>query len=217
MKKKITSILLAITISIFATSSLANAIYSWKDKNGTTVFSSTKPTNSKIKYKTMDIGQPTIVKAPKVNKIEEQDNSKYAKALSQERSQQTQQQELSKQQAQQRGSSRAVNITITQPSNGEGVFNHAPIIAIKTNPALTAQDKPVFKINGAEMSAKFDEQENSWVIPRPEPGENSVLIAGMTSTGDPIVMVKPSIFYLHNGWLAESQNDKKSNPLYSNI
>ncbi|AJC49444.1 DUF4124 domain-containing protein [Allofrancisella guangzhouensis] len=190
-------------IIITLTNTLAQAeteVYSWRAENGNVVFSETKPSED-IDYKIINVGQPTVVdtkspedsKGDEVVKIEQNDIQKLNNSQLAEENKQVLKENQND-----------LDIQVTSPADEANIFTKETYIPIKTNPALTANDKPTFIVNGNSVSASFEN--GYWQIARPTPGKNEIIISGQTADGRNINQVTDSVFYIKNGWLQQSKN-----------
>ncbi|AEI35650.1 MULTISPECIES: DUF4124 domain-containing protein [Francisella] len=177
-------------------------IYSWRSESGTVVFSEEKPSDG-TDYKIIEVGQPTVVdtKATKdINsskpvKINQNDISKLNNSSLAEKNKEVLEEN------QQSGN---LSVQITSPANDANIFTKEDKLAISTNPAIAADDKPTFIINGTVMPATFED--GQWKIARPTPGENRLSIAGQTANGSEIKSTNEVTFYIKNGWLQQAKN-----------
>ncbi|QIV94047.1 DUF4124 domain-containing protein [Allofrancisella frigidaquae] len=190
-------------IIIALTNILAQAeteVYSWRAENGNLVFSETKPPED-VEYKIINVGSPTVVdtKSP-----EEPESSEVVK-IKQGDIQKLDDSQLAKKNKQALKENQSdLDIQVTSPGNDANIFTKEEYIPIKTTPALTANDKPLFTINGNVIAASFEDE--TWQIPRPDPGKNELIISGHTADGRNINQASISVFYIKNGWLQQSKN-----------
>jgi len=148
---KISTIFLSFGIFSY---SIANEVYSWKDKKGTTVFSSTKPNDLSIKYKVMNLGEPTIMSSPKINTTEQQDNKEYAAQVVKDH-QEHQQIYIPQSAEHNQGAYQAAGVqSVSMPGSGDtfgGNGNNASI----TQPSESGSTSPLSSISDA-MSGGSD-------------------------------------------------------------
>ncbi|AJI54289.1 DUF4124 domain-containing protein [Francisella philomiragia] len=177
-------------------------IYSWRSENGNVVFSEEKPSDG-TDYKIIEVGQPTVVDTKasqdmisnqpveiKQSDISKLNNSSLA--------------EKNKEVLDENQGTGDLNVQITSPANDANIFTKEDKLAVSTNPAISADDKPTFIVNGTVMPATFED--GQWKIARPTPGENKLTIAGQTSAGNEIKSTNEVTFYIKNGWLQQSKN-----------
>lgn len=75
-------------------------------------------------------------------------------------------------------SNETLNVRIISPANGENRFVHNEKLAIVLDPTLTAEDHPIFLVNGIPYPAHFEN--GIWKINRPNPGPVSIAVRGST-------------------------------------
>ncbi|WP_150468131.1 DUF4124 domain-containing protein [Francisella sp. SYW-9] len=182
-------------------------VYSWRSETGNVVFSETKPSGD-IDYKVIEVGKPTVINpegkqniskvatAKKVN-INQSDIQKLSNSTLAEKNMQTLGNE---------NQNSDLDVKIISPKQDANIFTKEEHIPIVTTPAISADDKPIFMANGATIPATFEN--GQWQIPRPTPGQIELSIAGQTSNGMNIHSVNEVTFFVRNGWLAQSQNNK---------
>lgn len=202
MKKIIISFFTAL---IFSSFSYADPVYSWVSEDGTTVFSEKKPP-ANIEYREVEVSKPTVVDVPQQaskianpnteNQNVEIDQSKLSKL---ENSPQAKQQNETLQKEFNR-----YPITITSPSEGQGIFSKEDVIEVKTNPVLSKDDKPQFIIDGDIVPAKY--ADGKWTIARPIPGEHKLSVGGQTKDGKNINSTNNVSFNVFTGWITQSKN-----------
>ncbi|AJI74690.1 hypothetical protein BZ13_900 [Francisella philomiragia subsp. philomiragia ATCC 25015] len=200
-------IILLYVISCSTFISLAQAanptIYSWRSENGNVVFSEEKPSDD-TDYKIIEVGQPTVVDTKASQdmisnqpvKIKQSDISKLNNSSLAEKNKEV----LDENQ----GTTGDLSVQITSPANDANIFTKEDKLAISTNPAISADDKPTFIVNGTVMPATFEDDQ--WKIARPTPGENKLTIAGQTAAGNQIKSTNEVTFYIKNGWLQQAKN-----------
>ena len=180
-------------------------IYSWRAENGNVVFSETKPSGD-IDYKVVSVNKPTVIdtKTPQNSadgkhvKIEQSDIEKLENSkLANENKQVLDEAQGS-----------TYEVTITSPSEDENKFTKEQEIPITTSPSLSADDKPVFMVNGSSVPSKFED--GGWKIPRPNPGENKISVAGTTANGKEIQSSNTATLRIFNGTIKQMQNTGNS-------
>jgi len=177
-------------------------IYSWRAENGNMVFSENKPT-SDIDYKVVSVGKPTVVdtKTPQKSadgkdvKIDQSDIEKLANSKLADENKEV----LEKAQS-------ILEVTITSPveDNGSNKFSKEGKIEILTSPKLSADDKPVFKLDGTASPSQYEG--GHWIIPRPTPGEKSITISGTTADGKEIKSINKGVIRVFNGTIKQMKN-----------
>lgn len=198
---KINKILITLTMASSYSIVLADSqqVYSWRSENGNVVFSEEKPADN-VDYKTINVGKPTVVdtkaskKSTKDIEIGQSDIEKLANSKLAENNKQ----ELDSAQSQ------ILEVTITSPSETENKFSKEEQIPITTDPAITADDHPEFLVNGSKVPGNF--QNGSWTIPRPEPGQNKITVAGTTAGGQQIKSTNEATLGIFNGTIQQMKN-----------
>ena len=188
-------------------------VYSWQSNDGNTTFSETPPTNG-TEYEIIYISKPTVIdtQISQENKnikdkatvnIKQSDIDKLNKLKLTADSQQASTKE-----------NNILNIQILYPVNQSNIFSKEQKIIIKTKPALTSEDKPIFKINDKIVPSEFIK--DYWEISRPAAGENELSISGETKNGQQIISTNTPKFFIHNGSLQQSINTgHKNKAVYS--
>jgi hypothetical protein len=199
-------ILMLVITSSFSIAQTDNpTIYSWRAENGNMVFSETKP-SSDIDFKVVSVGKPTVIdtKAPQKStdgkdvKIEQSDIEKLANSKLAEENKQ----------ALEEAQGSTYEVTITSPSESENKFTKEEEIAIITNPTISGSDKPIFMINGSSVPGKY--KNGKWLIPRPNPGENNISVAGVTEDGKDIHSSNTATLRIFNGTVLQMKNTGNS-------
>lgn len=168
IKNTIILSLLTIFIPVCYADSSDN-IYTWRSGNGTVTFSQSAPMFDQ-EYEKVGVHLKNEVhqKSP----VEEQLNSiKQNNLHKDEKTQQDQN-------TQQQNEDEIVRVKIISPARGENRFIHNEKLSIILEPTLTANDYPIFIMNGIPHPALF--QTGAWKINRPNPGPASIIVRGRT-------------------------------------
>ncbi|WP_162902330.1 DUF4124 domain-containing protein [Facilibium subflavum] len=142
-------------------------IYQWQDKQGNVVISNTPPEENDESVREINIEEANIIptdkdKQPAVRKTNTPSIKKTTSKTP----------------------PLSLNIMITNPKNPTYIHNFSPLIPLTTTPPPLSKDADVFlSINTKTQKAVY--QNNTWNIPRPNPGENHIYIYGKTAENEP--------------------------------
>jgi len=144
-------------------------VYTWRSPNGTMVFSQSAPVfdeeyerigvhhNNQVEQKSPVQEQLSSLKQNK-NYIPDQPKANNKK--------------------QQQGQNKVQKVRIISPAPGENRFVHNEKLSIILEPTLTAEDHPIFIMNGIPHPAHYEN--GVWKINRPNPGPVSISVRGRT-------------------------------------
>ncbi|AJI52929.1 DUF4124 domain-containing protein [Francisella philomiragia] len=159
-------------------------VYTWRDSKGNVVFSQTAPIFDQEYEKVGVVHKNQIQqKSPVEQQLASlKQNNLY---LGAHNTQQDTQQQNGR-------NSEVIKVKIISPANGENRFVHNEKLPIILEPALTAEDHPIFIINGIPYPAHF--QNGVWKINRPNPGPVTISVRGSTKDHK-IITSSDSEFY----------------------
>ncbi|QWU99008.1 DUF4124 domain-containing protein [Francisella salimarina] len=161
-------ILLALTNSILYASE-DDFVYTWKAPNGTVVFSQATPVFDQ-EYEKVGVTHKNQIhqKSPVEQQLASlKQNNLY---LNSDHTQTDSQAQTNK--------SGTVKVKVISPANGENRFVHNEKLPIVLEPTLTAEDHPIFVVNGIPYPAHFEN--GVWKINRPNPGPVTISVRGST-------------------------------------
>ncbi|WP_150465327.1 DUF4124 domain-containing protein [Francisella sp. SYW-2] len=161
-------ILLALTNSILYASE-DDFVYTWKAPNGTVVFSQATPVFDQ-EYEKVGVTHKNQIhqKSPVEQQLASlKQNNLY---LNSDDTQTDSQAQTNK--------SGTVKVKVISPANGENRFVHNEKLPIVLEPTLTAEDHPIFVVNGIPYPAHFEN--GVWKINRPNPGPVTISVRGST-------------------------------------
>ncbi|AIT09926.1 hypothetical protein LO80_08065 [Candidatus Francisella endociliophora] len=176
--KNITILTLITMFSSFCYADESDNVYTWRSGNGTVVFSQSTPMFDE-EYERIGVHHNNQVhqKSPVEQQLASlKQNNIYIPDNSQSENQPNQQQEVN------RGIQR---VEIISPAPGENRFIHNEKLTIILRPALTAEDHPIFIMNGIPHPAHFEN--GVWKVNRPNPGPVSITVRGRTHDHKTIV------------------------------
>ncbi|AJI45351.1 DUF4124 domain-containing protein [Francisella tularensis subsp. novicida] len=159
-------------IAALANTAYANEddnVYTWRATNGTVVFSQTAPIFDQ-EYQRIGVYHKNQIE----QKIPVEQQLTYLKHndlyLDNEN--------LQAITIQATNQSETVKVKIISPANGESRFVHNEKLTIILEPTLTAEDHPIFIINGIPNPAHFEN--GIWKVNRPNPGPVTIAVRGRT-------------------------------------
>ena len=196
--------LIIITALLICTNAIAATdVYTWKSSNGNIVLSEKKPTNENIEYTVRSIEPPTVVQTN--HKIS--DNVKTPIKINEADIVKLKTSELAQKNnaALTETSQQILDVKITSPQDGISIFTKEETIPVRTNPALSKDDKPVFLVNGSQSRGIL--VNGGWNIPRPLPGPTTIEVAGTTADGTQIHSTNSVTIQSRNGWAAQTINN----------
>lgn len=165
--------LLPISIIILLISSGLAAddnIYTWRSANGTINFSQTAPMFDE-EYERVGVHHKNQIhqKSPVEQQLSSmKQNNTYIPEQAQTESQKN---------TQQTGNG-IQKVRIISPASGQNMFVHNEKLSIILEPTLTAEDHPIFIMNGIPHPAHFEN--GVWKINRPNPGQAVISVRGRT-------------------------------------
>lgn len=145
-------------------------IYTWRSGNGTVVFSQTAPVFEE-EYERVGVHHNNQVhqKSPVEQQLASlKQNNIYIADNSQSGNQSEKQQ----------ASNKVQKVQIISPAPGESRFVNNEKLSIILNPTLSAEDHPIFIMNGIPHPAHFEN--GVWKVNRPNPGPVSITVRGRT-------------------------------------
>ncbi|QIW10758.1 DUF4124 domain-containing protein [Francisella sp. LA112445] len=145
-----------------------DSIYIWKAKDGSTVFSQSEPVFEQ-EYEEVGVHFKNQIhsKSPAEKQLASlKQNNMYI------------QEETNTISNNDKKSNGVLNVKIISPANGENRFVHSEKLPIVLEPALTAEDHPIFILNGIPYPAHFEN--GVWKVNRPNPGPVSISVRGST-------------------------------------
>ncbi|MED7788204.1 DUF4124 domain-containing protein [Francisella sp. 19X1-34] len=145
-----------------------DTIYTWKAKDGSTVFSQSAPIFEQ-EYEEVGVHFKNKIhpKSPAEKQLASlKQNNMYIKEQTTTSSNND------------KKSNSVLNVKIISPANGENRFVHNEKLSIILEPTLTAEDHPIFILNGIPYPAHFEN--GVWKVNRPNPGPVSIAVKGST-------------------------------------
>ncbi|MED7820082.1 MULTISPECIES: DUF4124 domain-containing protein [unclassified Francisella] len=181
-KSRIVLILILASLVAVSTSYASSNIYTWKAKDGSTVFSQTAPI---FEHEYEEVGVHFKNEVQSKSPAEEQltslkQNNLYIKE---------QENPTSRNDNKPKGT---LNVKIISPANGESRFIHNEKLSIVLSPTLTAEDHPIFILNGIPTPAHFEN--GVWKVNRPNPGPVSIAVRGSTKDHQTITSSQDTSF-----------------------
>ncbi|API87409.1 DUF4124 domain-containing protein [Francisella uliginis] len=216
---KFNKTILTLIFATYSTLVFANdgtsQVYSWRSETGNVVFSETKPSGN-VDYKVIEVGKPTVINPQGKKSIAKAASNSKTVNINQSDVQKLSNSPLAEKNMQTLGNDNQnsdLEVKIISPKQDANIFNKEENIPVITTPEIPQDDKPIFVVNGSTIPASY--QKGQWNIPRPNPGEVKLSIAGQTSSGMDIHSVNEVTFFVKNGWLAQSVNNQAHKPVYS--
>ena len=198
MRKKL--IITGFILSCIAVGHASDIVYRYKNENGSVVFSQEKPKDS-ISYTVLTVTKPMVIDNP---------NKNISNIVKENKLKQQALEIDGKEDKNEKDSKGNISLSIITPSDGQGIFTKYQQIEIQTSPKLKETDKPSFIVNDSATSGNYSKELKAWTIPRPNPGTVRLSISGKTKSGKKINS-KTITFYIHNGWLQQTKNNKANN------
>jgi len=164
-------------IFIFAMSSLISSsfaaddnIYTWRSANGTINFLQSAPIFDE-EYERVGVHHNNQIhqKSP----VEQQLSS-----MKQNNTYILEQSQTEDQTSSQQAGNGIQKVRIISPAPGQNMFVHNEKLSIILEPTLTAEDHPIFIMNGIPHPAHFEN--GVWKINRPNPGQAVISVRGRT-------------------------------------
>lgn len=165
---KTISTLILVNLLIISISYADESIYTWKAKDGSTVFSQTAPIFEE-EYEEVGVHFKNEVdaKSPAEKQLASlKQNNMYI------------QEQTNTVSANDNKPNGILNVKIISPANGENRFIHNEKLSIVLEPTLTGEDHPIFVLNGIPTPAHFEN--GVWKVNRPNPGPVSIAVRGST-------------------------------------
>ncbi|API87408.1 DUF4124 domain-containing protein [Francisella uliginis] len=162
------STLIIVNLLIISISYADESIYTWKAKDGSTVFSQTAPIFEE-EYEEVGVHFKNEVdaKSPAEKQLASlKQNNMYI------------QEQTNTISANDNKPNGVLNVKIISPANGENRFIHNEKLSIVLEPTLTGEDHPIFVLNGIPTPAHFEN--GVWKVNRPNPGPVSIAVRGST-------------------------------------
>ncbi|APD50995.1 DUF4124 domain-containing protein [Francisella hispaniensis] len=158
-------------------------VYTWRATNGTVVFSQTAPIFDQ-EYQRIGVYHKNQIEQ-KIPVEQQLASLKHNNLYLDKESTQTTTTEATNQ-------LEVVKVKIISPANGESRFVHNEKLTIILEPNLTAEDHPIFIINGIPYPAHFEN--GVWKVNRPNPGQVTIAVRGRTKDNK-IINSDDSEFY----------------------
>lgn len=179
---------LYLLIFIVVTANIAYAneddnVYTWRAANGTVVFSQTAPIFDQ-EYQRIGVYHKNQIEQ-KIPVEQQLASLKHNNLYLDKESTQATTTEATNQ-------LEIVKVKIISPANGESRFVHNEKLTIILEPNLTAEDHPIFIINGIPYPAHFEN--GVWKVNRPNPGQVTIAVRGRTKDNK-IINSDDSEFY----------------------
>ncbi|MBK2357219.1 DUF4124 domain-containing protein [Francisella hispaniensis] len=179
---------LYLLIFIVVTANIAYAneddnVYTWRAANGTVVFSQTAPIFDQ-EYQRIGVYHKNQIEQ-KIPVEQQLASLKHNNLYLDKESTQATTTEATNQ-------LEIVKVKIISPANGESRFVHNEKLTILLEPNLTAEDHPIFIINGIPYPAHFEN--GVWKVNRPNPGQVTIAVRGRTKDNK-IINSDDSEFY----------------------
>ena len=175
-----------LVILLFLNTPIQAEIYHWQDPAGEVTFSNSPPPNDQ---------QSTTVPNEHLNVIPHSMEEKTFNATDNTHPTTPHPPSLPSLAKTLNEASKTATINITSPENHSHIHDFYPLIPISTAPLLSAQAEVHIMVNDKTSEAIY--QNNTWNIPRPEPGENQIALYGKTTTGNAFTSNTITI-YVHN-------------------
>lgn len=188
-KSRIVLILILASLVAVSTSYASSNIYTWKAKDGSTVFSQTAPV---FKQEYEEVGVHFKNQVHQESSAEEQLKSLKKNNFY------LQEEQVNKSSNNNKPSNDTLNVKIISPANGENRFIHNEKLSIVLNPTLTAEDHPIFILNGVPTPAHFEN--GVWKVNRPNPGPVNIYVRGSTKDHKSIVSSQDTNFNRIGFW-----------------
>ncbi|AEE26882.1 DUF4124 domain-containing protein [Francisella hispaniensis] len=158
-------------------------VYTWRATNGTVVFSQTAPIFDQ-EYQRIGVYHKNQIEQ-KIPVEQQLASLKHNNLYLDKENAQTTTTEATNQ-------LEVVKVKIISPANGESRFVHNEKLTIILEPNLTAEDHPIFIINGIPYPAHFEN--GVWKVNRPNPGQVTIAVRGRTKDNK-IINSDDSEFY----------------------